>query len=449
MARKVTVIPVKKKDVHTEGGEQKKLRVAAYARVSSQNEDQENSFENQVEYYTKLITEKEEWEMAGIYADDGISGTGTKKRKGFMDMIHACENGEVDMVITKSISRFARNTADSLLYSRKLKNLGIPIVFQKEGVNTMDASGELMFTILSSLAQEESRNISENTQWGIRSKFQQGIPHINTNALLGYDKDEEGHLVINESQAEVVRRIYREFLEGWSLSEISRRLNEDGVKGVHGKSAWHPVSIERVLRNEKHVGDILMQKSFTSDFLTKTMSDNNGELEQYYIKDNHKGIVDRETWDAVQLELERRERFRKEHRIKNTGSSNFDPFYSKVFCGSCGQKMIRVCYKGVKEPFWKCGCGRVTESKIKSAVVAAWNTVVESREEKIGEWEREAASGDALQRYRARLLIAVTAEGKIENEVEELTRMFLEEVIVFGDEVKVKILGAGEIRVVV
>ena len=246
-----------------------------------------------------MIESREDWTLAGIFADEGISGTGTKKRKGFMDMIRACEMGEVDFVITKSISRFARNTADSLMYSRKLKNLGIPILFEKEGVNTMDASGELMFTILSSLAQEESRNISENTQWGIRSKFQRGIPHINCESLLGYDKDEDGNLVINQEQAKVVRRIYSEFLEGWSISEISRRLNEDGVAGVHGEAKWYPISIERILRNEKHVGDILMQKFYTADFLTKSQSENNGELEQYYIKNNHKGIIEREQWDAV------------------------------------------------------------------------------------------------------------------------------------------------------
>ena len=185
MAKKITVIPATAVSESNQT-QKSKIRVAAYCRVSTDHEDQEGSFRNQVDYYTNLINNNPDWVMAGIFADEGISGTGTKKRSGFMDMIAACENHEVDLVITKSISRFARNTADSLKYSRKLKSLGIPVIFEKEGVNTMDKSGELMFTILSSLAQEESRNISENTAWGIRSKFQQGIPHLNTESLLGY-----------------------------------------------------------------------------------------------------------------------------------------------------------------------------------------------------------------------------------------------------------------------
>ena len=457
MARKVTVIPanqtVKKMD------ETKKKRVAAFCRVSTDHEEQEGSFRNQVDYYTRLIETTPGWELAGIFADDGISGTGTKKRCGFMDMIDACERHEVDFVITKSISRFARNTADSLFYSRKLKNLGIPIYFEKENVNTMEASGELMFTILSSLAQEESRNISENTQWGIRSKFQQGIPHINCEVLLGYDKDNDGNLIINEEQAKVVRRIYRDFLEGWSISEISKKLNEEGVPGVHGKAAWFPITIERILRNEKHVGDILMQKYYTTDFLTKNMNSNNGELEQYYIRDDHEAIIPRDEWDAVQLELARRDEFRKRHRIKNIGSSKYDPFYSRVFCARCGGKLIRKHWKGVREAFWKCenaeakngkSClaGNVTEEYLKKAVAAAWNGIVEEREERLPGWLRKESEGNALERYRAKLMTEVTADGPIEKEIPELTRMFLEEIEVESPtEIVVRFLDGSEKKV--
>ena len=362
-------------------------------------------------------------------------------------------------MVTKSISRFARNTADSLNYCRKLKNLGIPIIFEKESINTMDQPGELMFTILSSLAQEECRNISENTAWGIRSKFQQGIPHLNCESLLGYDKDEDGNLIINEEQAKVVRRIYRDFLEGWTVSEIARRLNEEEIPGIHGKAAWYPVSIERVLRNEKHVGDILMQKTYTSDFLTKKMAENNGDLEQYYIKDNHPGIVSREDWDAVQIELDRRERFRTDHGIRNTGSCNYDRFYSRVFCGSCGGKLVRKAWKGMKEPFWKCEnaekkkghtctAENVTEASLKQAVVIAWNQIVVEREKRKAEWERLAAEGDALERYRSRLMLAVTAGGPLDEEIPELTRMFLEEIQVYTPtDLTVRFLDGTEKRV--
>ena len=439
MARKVTVIPASptKSTVAAETGIKK--RVAAYCRVSTELEEQQGSFKNQVDYYTSMIEGRDDWEMAGLFADDGVSGTGTKKRSGFMDMIAACEAGRVDLVITKSISRFARNTADSLNYCRKLKSLGIPIIFEKEGINTMEASGELMFTILSSLAQEESRNISENTAWGIRSKFQQGIPHINCESLLGYDKDADGNLIINEEQAAVVRRVYRDFLEGWAISEIARRLNEEDIPGVHGKANWYPCTIERMLQNEKHVGDLLMQKTYTSDFLTKTQSDNNGELEQYYIKDDHPAIIPREEWDAVQLELARREAFRQDHGIRTAGSSTDDPLYSRVFCAACGGKFIRKYWKGIREVFWKCenaekkkghACTEenVKESALQKAIVIAWNSIVENRDRYLPGWQRMATEGDALQRYRGRLMIAITEDGPLEAAVPELTRMMLEEI---------------------
>ena len=352
MPRKVTVIPAKAKE-KVSTPKAATVRVAAYCRVSTDLEDQLGSFQNQVENYTNLIRKTPGWTMAGIFADEGVSGTGTKKRSGFMDMIKACEEGRVDLVITKSISRFARNTADSLIYCRRLKALGIPIIFEKESINTLEASGELMFTILSSLAQEESRNISENTAWGIRSKFQQGIPHINCESLLGYDKDDNGNLIINEEQAAIVRRIYRDYLEGWQPTEIARHLNEEGVPGVHGNARWHSVTVTRMLQNEKHCGDLLMQKTYTADFLTKIQTENNGDLEQYFIKDDHPAIVSREQWDAVQLEMKRREEYYARHNIRTLASSIDDPFYSRVFCGETGRRYLRHDWKGNKEAFWK------------------------------------------------------------------------------------------------
>lgn len=460
MAKRITVIPARKRTTHSAGTKKKRLRVAAYCRVSTEQEEQQGSFKNQVEYYTNLINSNPDYSLAGIFSDDGISGTSTRKRPGFMAMIKACDDGNVDFLITKSISRFARNTADCLYFSRHLKNKGIPILFEKEGVNTMEASGELLFTILSSLAQEESRNISENVQWGIRSKFQKGIPHLNTESLLGYDKDENGNLVINNAQAEVVRRIYREFLEGWTPTEIAKRLNKEEVPGVHGKACWHTVSIERVLKNEKHCGDLLMQKTYTSDFLTKKMEENEGDLEQYFIKDDHPAIVDRETWEAVQMEMERRERFRTAHSLKK-GSVTENPFFGRVFCGKCGGKYIRFNYKGIREPFWKCesttpqagktgrkcDADRVMESELKMAVVKAWNSLVEKREDHRVRWERMSTSGSALEKHMGRMMLATTAEGKIECEVPEMTRMFLEEIRIQADgEIVVRFLDGSEVE---
>lgn len=292
MEKKFTVIPPNQTNVTKEEG-RKGIRVAAYCRVSTDREEQQGSFANQIAYYTDYINEKEEYIFAGIFADEGISGTGTRKRAGFRNLITACEEGKIDLVLTKSISRFARNTRDCLHYVRLLKELGVPVIFEKEGINTMDATGELLFTVLSSLAQEESRNTSENTRWGIRSKFQKGIPHINTVTFLGYDKDEEGQLVINPKQAKIVRRIFYDFLSGWQPSEIARRLNQEKIPGVYGEPRWASVSIVRMLQNEKYKGDILMQKYYIKDFLTKKLEKNNGKLIQYYVENNHEPIMEK------------------------------------------------------------------------------------------------------------------------------------------------------------
>ena len=253
MARSITVIPASQ-PYRVGGRTQQKtrnLRVAAYCRVSTDQEEQLNSFENQVEYYTKYIQDNPLYQMAGIYADEGISGTNTKKREEFKRMIRDCEEGKIDLVITKSISRFARNTQDCLEYSRRLKNLGIGIFFEKEHINTLDASGELLFTILSSLAQDESRNISENCKWGIRSKFKKGIPQVDCTKFLGYDKDDDGKLIVNQKQAKIVKRIYQEFLNGYNPAAIAKMLMEDHIKTGTGREEWRSASVRAILKNEK------------------------------------------------------------------------------------------------------------------------------------------------------------------------------------------------------
>ena len=268
MSRQVVHIPARRGPAAPATARSHRLRLAAYCRVSTDQEDQLQSFENQKTYFEEYASRHPEYILAGLYADEGISGTNTRHRDDFNRMIADCEAGKIDVVITKSISRFARNTADCLMYARKLKDLGIAVIFEKEGINTMDGSGELLFTILSSLAQEESRSISENTTWGIRYLFTQGVLHLNTNRFLGYDKDKDGNLIINQEQAEIVRYIYTSFLEGNGPGVIARRLREAGVPGVMGEAKWCASTIQGILVNEKYSGDALLQKTYPKARIT-------------------------------------------------------------------------------------------------------------------------------------------------------------------------------------
>ena len=273
--------------------------MAAYCRVSTDQEEQLLSYENQVNYYTNYISENPLYEYAGTYADEGISGTNTKKRDEFNRMIADCRAGKIDMIITKSISRFARNTLDCLNYVRELKDLGIGIIFEKENINTLDAKGEVLLTILSSLAQDESRSISDNIRWSIQKKFQSGVPHINLKQMLGYELGANKQWVIVPEQAEIIRYIFDRFVKGQTANKIALELNQMEKFTVNGKK-WSAGSILIVLRNEKYVGDIEMQKTITKDFLTHRSSINKGEAPRYYVKNHHVGIIDRVTWDKVQ-----------------------------------------------------------------------------------------------------------------------------------------------------
>ena len=268
----ITMIPARRQMGSTERpkDEKPKLRVAAYCRVSTDSDEQATSYETQVDHYTAYIENHPEWIMAGIYADDGISGTNTKKRTEFNKMIDACMDGEIDMIITKSISRFARNTLDCLRYIRKLKDKNIAVFFEKEGINTLDAKGEVLLTIMASLAQQESQSLSQNVKLGLQYRYQQGKVQINHNHFLGYTKDADGNLVIDPEQAEVVKRIYREYLEGYSMDKIKKGLEADGIRNGAGNLRWHTSNIKQILTNEKYIGDALLQKTYTTDFLNKT-----------------------------------------------------------------------------------------------------------------------------------------------------------------------------------
>jgi DNA invertase Pin-like site-specific DNA recombinase len=423
MAKEVTVIKASPKTAGKTVHTVRKLRVAAYCRVSTEAEEQLNSFENQVSYYTAYINSREEYEMAGIYADEGISGTSTKKREDFKRMISDCEAGKIDLVIVKSISRFARNTQDCLTYARKLKNIGIGVFFEKENINTMDGAGELLFTILSSLAQEESRSISENCKWGIRKKFSDGKLHLNANRFLGYDKDEKGNLVINREQAETVRRIYAEFMDGINPDVISKRLNEEGVPGCMGEPRWSCSTIWGVLSNEKYMGDAVLQKTFTSDFLTKKTEKNNGQLVQYHVQDDHEAIIEKSYWEAVQMEIERRHGFMEEHGLRTMGRyTDEQPFSSRVICGACGNIFWRrTLTRGGKQiKVWMCGqryrkkgvvgCASETvkETELHDAFIRAWNQIIEDRASYLAGWKADAKGGNPLLAYRAGQMMELT-----------------------------------------
>ena len=425
MTQTVHRIPARKELTNRAADKTRLIRLAAYARVSSDEEDQLDSFKNQVAHYNSYCETHPGYSLVGVYADEGISGTNTSKRTDFMRMITDCEAGLIDMVITKSVSRFARNTQDCLYYSRKLKELNIPVFFETEGINTLDSSGEVLFTILSSLAQDESRHISENTSWGFKARFKQGKFVLNTNRFLGYDKDRDGRLVINPDQASTVRRVFTDFMNGKDPGVIARELNTEDVPGAMGKPAWTTATVISILRNEKYKGDILMQKWITPDYLSHKIKRNDGEVEQYLIEGNHEAIIDRTLWDATQQEITRRETFREEHGIRNMGRyTDEQPFSHRVFCGHCGKVYARrTWYRGYGTVrVWICanrtygkdgpGCQseNLREQDLHSAFIEAWNTVLSTRAKRMDSWNSAIDGDDALAAYRARQMIALTAD---------------------------------------
>lgn len=357
----VMIIPAKKQIGNTvDKTEKPKLRVAAYCRVSTDGDEQATSYEAQIEHYTEYISKNPDWIMAGIFADDGISGTNTKKRDEFNRMIEECMAGNIDMIITKSISRFARNTLDCLKYIRQLKEKNIPVYFEKEAINTMDSKGEVLLTIMASLAQQESQSLSQNVKLGIQYRYQQGKVQVNHNRFLGYTKDAEGNLVIDPEQAEIVRRIYREYLQGQSMDKIAAGLEADGILTGAGNTKWHTSTINKILRNEKYMGDALLQKTYTTDFLTKKRIKNNGTVPQYYVEDDHEAIIPKDIFLLVQEELVRRRVVHTSDNGKRHCYSCKHCFAQIVFCGECGEFYRRVHWnnRGCKSIVWRC-CSRL------------------------------------------------------------------------------------------
>lgn len=390
--KNMTVIPPKPQKGNAAAKEEvKRLRVAAYCRVSTDNEEQASSYEAQIQHYEEFIKTNPEWEFVGVYADEGISATNTKKREQFNTMIEDCQAGKIDMIFTKSISRFARNTLDCLKYIRLLKEINIPVFFEKESINTMDAKGEVLITIMASLAQQESESLSKNTKMGIQYRFQQGKVLVNARNFLGYDKDEEGHLVINPTEAEIVKRIFREYLEGASCMKIARGLERDGILTARGNPRWHDSTVRKILENEKYMGDALLQKTYTIDFLNKKRGKNNGTLPQYYIEDDHEAIIPKDLFMSVQEEMARRSSERDMNGRRQGFSANH-AFSHMVTCECCGEHFRRLHWnnRGKKTIVWRCKtrledrtrcmARTVSEDDLQQGFIEAINRMIEDSE---------------------------------------------------------------------
>jgi DNA invertase Pin-like site-specific DNA recombinase len=390
---------------------------AGYARVSTDSEEQQTSYEAQVDYYTHYIQSREDWEFVGVYTDEGISATNTKHRDGFKQMGKDALAGKIDLIVTKSVSRFARNTVDSLTTVRKLKEHGTEIYFEKENIFTFDSKGELLITIMSSLAQEESRSISENVTWGQRKRFADGKVSMPYKQFLGYEKGEDGTPVINEEEAAIVRLIYKLFLEGKTPAGICRYLEQQRILTPSGKQKWSQTTVDSILSNEKYKGDALLQKKFTTDFLTKKMKVNEGEVPQYYVEKSHAAIVEPLEWDMVQTEIARR-------RSLGRAYSGNSVFSSKLVCGDCGgffgqkvwhsndpyRKLIWRCNSKFKGEA-KCATPHLDTETIQQKFLIAYNRLMADRESVI--------SDCALMR---RVLSDTTAlDAELDNLNEEIT----------------------------
>lgn len=334
--------------------------MAAYCRVSTDDEEQKTSYEAQIGYYTEKINQNPEWQMAGIFADEGISGTQAKKRPEFLKMIRLCRQRKIDIILTKSLSRFARNTVDSLGYIRELRALGIAVISEKENINTLTAESEMLITIMSCFAQAESESISKNVSWGVRQSFKNGNVPMQYARLLGYRKGHDGNAEIIPEEAEVVKEIYRCYLDGMSMNLIADRLNEKGLTTKGGSSPYRKTVVQRILTNEKYTGDALLQKTYVTDCITKKTRKNNGELPMYLVKNHHEPIISRTDFNRVQEEMARRSAKRTiADKLTKTGQGKYSAKYALselLICGECGEHYRRVTWtaKGFKEIKWRC-----------------------------------------------------------------------------------------------
>ena len=356
--RIVEVIPATWNPTDESSREIRKLRVAAYCRVSTELEQQQSSYDIQIEYYTRHIMQNPNWIFAGVFADDGRSATNTFRRDDFNQLMDQCLKGKVDMVITKSISRFARNTVDCISWVRKLKEKNVAVYFEKENLNTLDDSTEMILTILSSQAQEESRAISTNVKWGYARKFEKG--ESTRQRSYGFRKAPTGEMCIVEEEAAVIRNMARWFLDGDSLERIKHRLEDAGIETTTGKKIWSTGTIYNILINEKIMGDVLLQKTFTADYLTKRRVKNSGQQKQYYVKNHHEAIIPKTVYYKIQEEIARRSSLKKDGTRKGkTAQGVYSSKYALtgiMVCNECGAHYRRTTWakNGKKVIVWRC-----------------------------------------------------------------------------------------------
>ena len=382
----------------------RKLRVSAYARISTDSDQQELSLTNQQEHYTNLIKSNPEWEFAGLYTDDGISGTSMKKRDGLNQLLEAARRGEVDLILTKSISRMARNTVDLLSLVRELNSLGVGIVFSKEGLDTRDSISEIVLCVLSSLAQGESQSISENVKWGIRTRFQEGHHFINCSRFLGYDK-KDGQLVINPAEASTVRRIFSLFLNGHSVDMIASTLTKEQIPTATGATTWYPTNIRYLISNEKYAGDLRLQKTVVPNFLTHRSKKNTGEADQFYVENAHEPIVPKEVWELAHIEASRRAAALLSSDGSRTGGIKYCS--KRALAGRCRCSCGAVLHqKRGKYSRWFCPeCGfAISEGRLQAAVLDSFRKLVLEEgnlKELLSRAERALADGCAADPHTA------------------------------------------------
>ena len=417
--------------------EARKRRTAGYARVSTDHEEQLTSYEAQVDYYTNYIRSREDWEFISVYTDEGISATSTAKRDGFNRMVADALEGRIDLIITKSVSRFARNTVDSLSTIRKLKEKGVEVFFEKENIWTFDGKGELLITIMSSLAQEESRSISENCTWGQRKRFSDGKVSVPYSRFLGYEKGENDTLKINEDEAVIVRQIYKMFLEGATPHGIAKHLTTQGIPTPGGKAVWGSTTVKSILTNEKMKGDALLQKSYTIDFLSKKKKVNEGEVPQYYVENAHPAIIEPAVFDLVQQEMLKRKAGENRH-------SGAGIFASRIKCGECGgwygskvwhsttkyRRVVFQCNRKFKTEE-RCGTPHLTEDEIKAAFVSAVNKFTVNKDEIIADFnaiKTNLFDMNSLEKERLELRDEITVVAElIQKGIEENARIALDQ----------------------